>query len=57
MRSTLSLPFTTTMAQNPTQKQAVATASESDLNTLDSGITLGNEELTIVPMRLQLLLI
>jgi hypothetical protein len=45
------------MAQNPTQKQAVATASESDLNTLDSGITLGNEELTIVPMRLQLLLI
>jgi hypothetical protein len=39
-----------TIAQNSTQKQAVATASEPDSNTLDSSITLGNEELTIAPI-------
>jgi hypothetical protein len=37
------------MARNSTRKQAVATASEPDSNTLDSGITLGDEELTIAP--------
>jgi hypothetical protein len=30
------------MAQNPIRKQAVATASEPDSNTLDSDITLGD---------------
>ncbi len=36
------------------KKRVVATASEPDSNTLDSSITLGNEELAL---RLQLLLI